>query len=164
MDPQLQQNNPQPFFSVLSRSRFIFLLLLLLLLTSISGTVAFGLESGELPKKAAQIKKGWQELAKTFEPLPTPTPIKLKTFPAPTITTTPTPTLAPKPKTIYYYQPYPTSTPFPTIIPGRPGSKEWEEEFWRKWDEMGKHNAEMQKKVEDSQKAFCEKNASLCNR
>lgn len=35
---------------------------------------------------------------------------------------------------------------YPTIAPGQPGSKEWNKEFQRKWDEMGKKIEEAQKK------------------
>ena len=51
---------------------------------------------------------------------------------------------------------------YPTIEPGKPGSKEWEEEFWKNWNEMGAKNDEMQKQVEESQKKFCEENPNLC--
>ncbi len=51
----------------------------------------------------------------------------------------------------------------PSIAPGAPGSREWEEDFWKRWEEMGKKNEEMQKKVEESQKKFCEENPNLCN-
>lgn len=52
---------------------------------------------------------------------------------------------------------------YSTIEPGKPGSKEWEEEFWKNWNEMGVKNDAMQKQVEESQKKFCEENPNLCN-
>lgn len=57
---------------------------------------------------------------------------------------------------------YFTPTPWPSIIPGQPGSKEWEEEFWRRWEELGKKNAEFQKQVEAAQKEFCQSHPALC--
>ncbi|MEO6508781.1 MAG: hypothetical protein ABIO02_02410 [Patescibacteria group bacterium] len=56
----------------------------------------------------------------------------------------------------------PTNT-FPTIEPGAPGSKEWDEEFWRKWDEISKHNKEMEQQVDESHRQFCEQHPSFCN-
>jgi hypothetical protein len=64
---------------------------------------------------------------------------------------------------IQYKYVYPTYS-FPTAKPGEPGSKEWEEEFQRKWDEMTKSNAEAQKRVEEAQRQFCEQNPDLCKR
>lgn len=70
---------------------------------------------------------------------------------------------------------YPTSTytpprtspipsiAYPTIAPGEPGSKEWNEEFWKKWNEMSQQNNDLQKSVEEAQKQFCQENPSLCN-
>ena len=52
---------------------------------------------------------------------------------------------------------------YPTIVPGAPGSKEWDEEFWKKWNENSAKNDAMQKEVEESQKKFCEENPNLCN-
>jgi len=39
---------------------------------------------------------------------------------------------------VQYNYTYATPTPFPTVVPGQPGSKEWQEEWQRKWDEMQK--------------------------
>ena len=56
---------------------------------------------------------------------------------------------------------YPTWI-FPTVAPGQPGSKEWEAEFQRKWDEMTKQNQYMQQQVQQSQQQFCQQNPTLC--
>lgn len=56
---------------------------------------------------------------------------------------------------------YPT-TVYPTVAPGAPGSKEWNDAFWKRWEEMGQHNSEMQHQVEEAQKTFCENNPSIC--
>lgn len=59
---------------------------------------------------------------------------------------------------------YDYSSNFPTIKPGDPGSKEWSEEFWKKFEEMGRQNAASQKAVEEAQRQFCAQNPDLCNR
>lgn len=51
---------------------------------------------------------------------------------------------------------------FPTVATGQPGSKEWEAEFQRKWDEMTKQNQQMQQQVQQSQQQFCQQNPTLC--
>lgn len=57
----------------------------------------------------------------------------------------------------------PTPIVYPTAAPGSPGSKEWEDNFWKTWNEMGAQNAAMQKQVEESQAQFCRDHPSLCN-
>ena len=94
---------------------------------------------------------------KNFAPQASPKINRITSTIQPQIPTV-TPTL---PQTIYYPDPTMTS---PTIIPGSPGSKEWNEEFWRKWDEMKRQNEEAQKKVEEAQKKFCQDNPTLCNK
>lgn len=58
--------------------------------------------------------------------------------------------------------PVPTIT-YPTIAPGEPGSKEWNDAFWKKWNEMSQQNSDLQKTVEEAQKQFCQENPTLCN-
>lgn len=150
--------------NVLVRAAIIFSTMTALILTSFSLSLYAGFESGEIKKR---IIKPLQDNANAFVTYLETTPTPFPTFP-PLPTLTPVPTATPsaipvqKRSTEVYYV-YPTMKPFPTIVPGEPGSKEWDEAFKKRWDEMGKHNAEMQKKVEDSQKAFCEKNPNLCN-
>lgn len=70
----------------------------------------------------------------------------------------------PIPTTAFNYKyVYPTYV-YPTIKPGDPGSKEWNDEFWKKWEEMSKSNADAQKAVEEAQKVFCQENPDLCKR
>jgi hypothetical protein len=68
-------------------------------------------------------------------------------------------TVAPTKGTRYIYP----TTGYPTIAPGAPGSKEWNDAFWEKWQEMSKHNSQMQKQVQENQESFCENNPSLCH-
>jgi hypothetical protein len=58
---------------------------------------------------------------------------------------------------------YPTYTPYPTIVPGQPGSKEWEEQFQKNWNDMQKKIDENQKNVEESQRQFCIDHPTLCH-
>lgn len=176
----IPQNTGTDIEAVLFRSRFIFLGLFVLFLTVFSGALFAGMQSGEITKKIASAQKNWRDFQKALEPLPTPTPIFIKEYPTPTDEPTPTPiqqryyqpsspTSTPvpqQPQRSYTFPSYPTPIPFqfPTAVPGQPGSKEWEADFQKKWDEMTKQNAAMQKQVEDAQKAFCDKNPSLCNK
>ena len=91
-------------------------------------------------------------------------------------------------QTEYYYAEPTVVYTYPTAEPGKPGSKEWEEQFWKDWNETNAYidqkNAEVQqsqsefnvqfkeqqaeneafkKQVEESQKKFCEENPDLCN-
>lgn len=172
---------------VLSRSRIIFLGLFVLCISLFTASLYTGLESGEIQKKISATQKQWRDLQKALEPLPTTAPIIIKTSPTPT--EKPTPTITIRQQTNYYYYTYPTSKPYPTIVPGQPGSKEWEEEFQRKWnsyssgsttstysfptpkpgdlgsqewkDNFDKQFNETKARIEAGQKEFCQKNPSL---
>lgn len=177
--------------AVLSRSRIIFLGLFVLCIASFTGSLYIGLESGEIQKKISETQKQWRDFQKSLEPLPTPIPVIIQTYPTPTEEPIPTDIPAQKQQTNYYYYTYPTSKPYPTVIPGRPGSKEWEDEFWRKWDEMSNSkpststysfptpipgapgskewnenfnskSQQMQQDFENMKKEICTKSPSLC--
>lgn len=177
--------------AVLSRSRIIFLGLFVLCIASFTGSLYAGLESGEIQKKISETQKQWRDFQKSLEPLPTPIPVIIQAYPTPTEEPTPTDIPTQKQQTNYYYYTYPTSKPYPTAIPGRPGSKEWEDEFWRKWDEMSSSkpststysfptpipgapgskewnenfnskSQQMQQDFENMKKEICTKSPSLC--
>lgn len=145
------------------RALIIFSLLLVLFISTAFFTVYAGIKSGEIEKRILKpAKESWNSFLKNLA-TPSPTPVPLEVYLTPTPTQTPIPKTQQSPPQIYYeYKPPQYS--YPTPVPGRPGSKEWEEEFWRKWDEMGKKNEESQRRVEESQKKFCQENPNLCNR
>ncbi|MDP3726706.1 MAG: hypothetical protein Q8Q96_00115 [bacterium] len=121
-----------------------------------------GAKNGEIERRIVNpVKQSFNNFIKTLESA-SPTPPPLVTYPTPT--PTPKPQIQQNPPPVYYqYQPSPQYN-YPTPIPGRPGSKEWEEEFWREWDERGKWIDQKNKEVEEAQKKFCEENPKLCNR
>lgn len=166
------------------RARIAFLGLIILLLLSSSTSLYAGFTGGEINKKIiAPYKKFNQSLSDYFKKILSE---EDKSSPKPPINNftiinstseakiiiddkvyqSPKTTAVPK-KTQEYKQViefvYPTYI-IPTAVPGQPGSKEWDEEFRKKWDEMSKKNAEMQKQVEESQKKFCQDNPNLCNK
>jgi hypothetical protein len=160
------------------RSSTIFLFILLVAVVTGSFSLYEGWKSGEIQKiiidpTASAVKKV-QEIVSDFNVNP---PLKKditndneKNF-APTaspninrISSTIQPQKPMATPTLPQRIDYPdVTTTSPTIIPGSPGSREWDEEFWRKWDEMKKQNEESQKKVEEAQKKFCLDNPTLCN-
>lgn len=175
--------------AVLSRSRIIFLGLFVLCIASFTGSLYIGLESGEIQKKITSAQKQWRDFQKSLEPLPTPKPIIIQTYPTPT-ESVPTPPSTPV-KQASSPDTTSGSAPYPTAIPGRPGSKEWEDEFWRKWNEMSnskpststysfptpipgapgskewnenfnRKSQQMQQDFENMKKEICTKSPSLC--
>lgn len=177
---------------VLYRGRIIFFVLFSLCIALFISALYTGLESGELQKKITSVGKKWADFQKSLETKPLPTPMTLPHYQLPTETEqepTPTDIPAPKQQINYYYYTYPTSKPYPTIVPGQPGSKEWEEEFQRKWnsyssgsttstysfptpkpgdlgsqewkDNFDKQYNETKAQIEAGQKEFCQKNPSL---
>jgi hypothetical protein len=99
---------------------------------------------------------------------PTVAPTSLPTMPRKKITGSkrkvlerskkPTSTATPKPTAFHYNYPK-LSTP----APGEPGSKEWYEEFERKWQEAKKQIEEQEKRVKEANEKFCQENPDLCN-
>lgn len=144
----------------------------------VGGVIAFliylTIQSGELQNKyLGPLQKAYQEFTQSSqkepnnESLELPMPEDTAVQPSPTVTPslilTPTPTIyiQKKPATQYYAEP---TYAYPTIAPGSAGTSQWQEEFWKKWNEMTEKNAQMQKQVQESQKKFCEENAELCNK
>lgn len=151
-----------------------------------------GWESGKIQKDIiAPVKKSAESFIKALEYKPEPTPVRQKT---------PTPSLSSQRINIQNkieinnetriqqrggvyptYQPY--NYAFPTPKPGEPGSKEWYDEFNRKWsefnnrptpvpgsigskewqEEFDRKQAEMQKAFEEQKRKVCEQSPSLCN-
>lgn len=145
------------------RALLIFTFLFVLFFSTAFFTVYGGLKSGEIEKRILKpAKESWNSFLKNLK-APSPTPVPLEVYLTPTPTPTPLPKTQQPPPQIYYEYKSPQYS-YPTPVPGRPGSKEWEEEFWRKWDEMGKQIEQKNKEVEESQKKFCEQNPTLCNR
>lgn len=153
---------------VIKRAAVIFSSLILLIIVAATVAVYSGVKSGEIQRRFLQPLE--RKIAEIWKVLTEPPKRENLLLPSPS-TATPSATTTPprfyqhyeykvEPTVIYRYPTY----SYPTPIPGRPGSKEWDEEFWKKWDETGKRNAEMQKQVEENQKKFCEQNADLCNR
>lgn len=160
---QIKQSETPP-----TQTGRIIALVIILFVAGIITVLAVNIQNGEIVKSLTAIGKSFysfneQPSTNTSDPYFSP-----HEFPILTIAT---PSATPKPTTSNYYNKtyYPTSKPFPTyvfptVVPGQPGSKEWEEQFQKQWDEMTKKNAEMQKQVEDSQKAFCSQHPDLCNK
>lgn len=146
------------------RALLIFAFLFILFFSTAFFTVYAGVKSGEIEKRILKpAKDSWNSFLKNLTS-PSPTPVPLEVYSTPTPTPTPIPKTQQPPSRIYYYESKPPQYSYPTPVPGRPGSKEWEEEFWRTWDEKGKWIEQKNKEVEESQKKFCEQNPNLCNR
>lgn len=153
----MQPTSP-PSFVV--RAFLIFSFLFSLFFVVLVGAIYTGAKSGEIKRKIVEpLTNSYANLIKQINTPNTPTFNTIEPTQKPT--ETPVPSVAPtKTQNIYYV--YPTATPYPTIVPGQPGSKEWEEEFQKKWNEMSTKNSQMQQQVEDSQKKFCQEHADLC--
>lgn len=159
-----QNRSKQPLVGPLAlRALLIFTFLSVLFISTAFFTVYAGIKSGEIEKRFLKpAKESWQSFLKNLT-APAPSPSHLKLSITPTPTPTPTPRIQQSPPQIYYEYKQPQYS-YPTPVPGRPGSKEWEEDFWRTWDERGKWIEQKNKEVEESQKKFCEQNPNLCNR
>lgn len=162
--------------TVLYRSRFVFLTVIIIFFGSFLGAIYTGLESGEIKKNLEILGKKQQAFMKSLEPEPMPTPFNINMYPTPT----PQPEETPTPK-IYYYQavptatptqtnynynytpkafptfaPFPTHAPFPTVVPGAPGSPEWEAKFQA-------DSIRMKKEFEEIKAKICAQSPLLCN-
>ncbi|MDO8498129.1 MAG: hypothetical protein Q7S61_06330 [bacterium] len=127
----------------------------------------------ELKKADTKVKDFFTRMDKSVEPSPTPS-VSLMVSKAEPLRASPTPTKKPTngngvapqsgaegtSSTNESYQ-YPTWI-FPTVAPGQPGSKEWNEQFWKQWNDMTKQNQQMQQQVQQSQQQFCQQNPTLC--
>lgn len=157
----MNKTSPSPQTDFVVRAFILFGVLFGLLSVVLVGAVYAGTKSGEINHKIVEpLKNSYENFLKQMNaPAPAAHTIELKQVSTENSTVTPiaTPTKTP---VIYYV--YPTSTPYPTIIPGQPGSKEWEEQFQKTWNDMSTKNSQMQQQVEDSQKKFCQEHADLC--
>lgn len=88
----------------------------------------------------------------------------MKTYPLPPLATPESsvvPSASVRPYSAPKKVPTVTAIPLPSFTPYEQ-TQEYKD-FMQKFNEMGKHNAEMQKQVEEDQKKFCEDHPSVCN-
>lgn len=111
---------------------------------------------GKFPREAPKLPSGFKDITPSAtEPTVTAAPTKVPSAtPAPAVRITSVPQQRDTETEYQYVEP--TAYVFPTYPPGSLGSKEWKEEFDRKYEET-------KKQIEESRKKMCESNPDFCN-